>query len=381
MNALIDLCVSRSRAILVALFVLLVAGAVAYQGIPKEAQPDVDFPYISVAVVLEGVSAEDAERLLVRPLEQQLRNIEGIKEMVASATEGRASVTLEFEPEIKINQALTNVREKVDQAKAEMPVDAREPTVNEIKFSQFDPMLVINLGGSLPERAMNAVARKLQDQLQAVDGVLEVNLIGIRDEVLEIVINPLAMESYGLSPADVLNFVQRNNRLVAAGSLQSEQGRFSVKVPGLIESPEDLLSLPLKTDGQKVVYFRDIAQVHRTFKDAESYSRLNGKPAVGIRVVQRNGSNLLDVAANIKLVVAAAQKAWPPGITLTYSRDKSTEVREDVNQLVNDVVVAVLLVVICLIGILGLQNALLAGISIPGSFCACLLYTSPSPRD
>jgi len=378
MNALIDLCVSRSRAILVALFVLLVAGAVAYQGIPKEAQPDVDFPYISVAVVLEGVSAEDAERLLVRPLEQQLRNIEGIKEMVASATEGRASVTLEFEPEIKINQALTNVREKVDQAKAEMPVDAREPTVNEIKFSQFDPMLVINLGGSLPERAMNAVARKLQDQLQAVDGVLEVNLIGIRDEVLEIVINPLAMESYGLSPADVLNFVQRNNRLVAAGSLQSEQGRFSVKVPGLIESPEDLLSLPLKTDGQKVVYFRDIAQVHRTFKDAESYSRLNGKPAVGIRVVQRNGSNLLDVAANIKLVVAAAQKAWPPGITLTYSRDKSTEVREDVNQLVNDVVVAVLLVVICLIGILGLQNALLAGVSIPGSFCAAFLLIGMS---
>lgn len=378
MNALIDLCVSRSRAVLVGLFVLLIAGAVAYQGIPKEAQPDVDFPFISVAVVLEGVSAEDSERLLVRPLEQQLRNIEGIKEMVASATEGRASISLEFEPVINIDQALINVREKVDQAKAEMPIDAREPTVNEIKFSQFDPMVVINLGGSLPERTINSVARKLQDQLQAVDGVLEVNLVGIRDEVLEIIINPLAMESYGLSPADVLNFVQRNNRLVAAGSLQSEQGRFSVTVPGLIESPEDLLSLPLKTDGQKVVYFRDIAQVQRTFKDAESYSRLNGEPAVGIRIVQRNGSNLLNVVANIKLVVAAAQKSWPPGISLTYSRDKSVLVSDDVNQLVNDVVVAVLLVVICLIGILGLQNALLAGVSIPGSFCAAFLLIGMS---
>ena len=373
MNALIDLCVSRSRAVLVALFVLLAAGAVSYRGIPKEAQPDVDFPYISVMVMLDGVSAEDSERLLVRPLEQQLRNIEGIKEMVASATENRASITLEFEPEIDIDQALTNVRERVDQAKAELPEDAREPTVNEIKFSQFDPMMVINLGGDLPERSMNAIARKLQDRLQAVDGVLEVNLVGIRDEVLEIVINPLTMESYGLSPADVLNFVQRNNRLVAAGALQSEQGRFAVKVPGLIESPEDLLSLPLKVDGQKVVYFRDIAQVRRTFKDPESYARLNGNPAVGIRVVQRNGSNLLDVAANIKQVVAETQKSWPPGITLTYSRDKSIFVRDDVNQLVNDVVVAVLLVVICLIGILGLQNALLAGISIPGSFCAAFL--------
>ncbi|MCL4792181.1 MAG: efflux RND transporter permease subunit, partial [Gammaproteobacteria bacterium] len=373
MNALIDLCVSRSRAVMVALVVLLAAGAVSYRSIPKEAQPDVDFPYISIMVTLDGVSAEDSERLLVRPLEQQLRNIEGIKEMVASATENRASITLEFEPEIDIDQALTDVREKVDQAKAELPEDAREPTVNEIKFSQFDPMMVINLGGDLPERSMNAIARNLQDRLQSVDGVLEVNLVGIRDEVLEIVINPLTMESYGLSPADVLNFVQRNNRLVAAGALQSEQGRFAVNVPGLIESPEDLLSLPLKVDGQKVVYFRDIAQVRRTFKDPESYARLNGNPAVGVRIVQRNGSNLLDVAANIKRVVAETQEAWPPGITLTYSRDKSIFVRDDVNQLVNDVVVAVLLVVICLIGILGLQNALLAGISIPASFCAAFL--------
>ena len=373
MNALIDLCVSRSRAVLVGLVVLLAAGAVAYRSIPKEAQPDVDFPYISIGVVLDGVSAEDSERLLVRPLEQQLRNIEGIKEMVGSATENRASISLEFEPEIKIDQALAKVRERVDRAKADMPQDAREPTVNEIKFSQFDPMMVINLGGDLPERSMNTIARDLQDRLQSVDGVLEVNLVGIRDEVLEIVINPLTMESYGLSPADVLNFVQRNNRLVAAGSLQSEQGRFAVNVPGLIESPEDLLSLPLKVDGQKVVYFRDIAQVRRTFKDPESYARLNGDPAVGIRIVQRNGSNLLDVAANLKRVVAETQASWPPGITLTYSRDKSTFVRDDVNQLVNDVVVAVLLVVICLIGILGLQNALLAGISIPGSFCAAFL--------
>lgn len=376
MNALIDLCVERSRAVMVALFVLLVAGAVAYRGIPKEAQPDVDFPYINVEVRLDGIAAEDSERLLVRPLEQQLRNLEGLKEMVASATENRGSVTLEFDPTVDVDKALTDVRERVDQAKAELPEDAREPTVNEIKFSQFDPMLVINLGGNLPERTMNAIARDLDERIRAVDGVLEVNLVGIREEVLEIVVNPLAMESYGLSPADVINFVERNNRLVAAGALQSEQGRFSVKVPGVIESPEDVLNLPMKVDGDRVVHFRDIAEVRRTFKDAESYARLNGEPAVGIRVVQRNGSNVLTVVEKVRAVVAEAEKGWPPGIILTYSRDKSVFVREDINQLVNDVVVAVLLVVICLIGILGLQNALLAGISIPGSFAAAFVLLS-----
>ena len=272
-----------------------------------------------------------------------------------------------------MDQALTDVRERVDQAKAELPEDAREPTVNEVKFSRFDPMLVINLGGALPERTMNAIATDLQDRIQSVDGVLEVNMVGIRQEILEIVVNPLNLESYGLSPADVLNFVQRNNRLVAAGSLQSEQGRFAVKVPGVIESPEDVLDLPMKVDGERVVRFRDIAEVRRTFKDPESYARLNGEPAVGIRVVQRNGSNILNVVGAVKAAVAEAQKDWPEGISLTYSRDKSVRVQEDINQLVNDVVVAVLLVVICLIGILGLQNALLAGISIPGSFAAAFV--------
>ena len=181
---MIDLCVSRSRAVLVALTVLLFAGAAAYRGLPKEAQPDVDIPFINVEVLLDGVSAEDSERLLVRPLEQQLRNLEGLKEMVASATENRASVALEFDPDVHVDQALTDVRERVNQAKAQLPVDAREPTVNEVKFSRFDPMLVLNLGGNIPERAMNAVARNLQNRLQAVDGILEVNMVGIRQELL-----------------------------------------------------------------------------------------------------------------------------------------------------------------------------------------------------
>lgn len=212
---------------------------------------------------------------------------------------------------------------------------------------------------------MNAIAKDLQDHLKAVDGVLEVNTVGIRQEILEIIVNPLNLESYGLSPADVLNFVQRNNRLVAAGALQSEQGRFAVKVPGIIESPEDVLGLPVKVDGERVVRFRDIADVRRTFKDAESFARLNGEPAVGIRVVKRNGANILKVVDSIKATVSDVQKTWPPELSLTYSRDKSVFVREDISQLINDVVVAVLMVVICLIGILGLQNALLAGISIP----------------
>jgi multidrug efflux pump len=372
-NALIDLCVARSRAVVVALLVILFAGVATYRAMPKEMEPDIEFPYVSVEVILEGVSAEDAERLLVRPLEQQIRNIEGIKEMLGSATEGRGSVTIEFEPEVNIDQALQDVRDRVDLARAELPADAKEPRVSEVKFSRFDPMLVINLGGAVPERTLNRASRALKDQVQSVAGVLEVTLVGIREELLEITVDPVAMESYDLSPADVLNFVQRNNRLVAAGAMQSETGRFAIKVPGVIETAEDVLSLPMKVSGDRVVHFRDIATVRRTFKDAESYARLNGEPAVALEVVQRTGANMLTTVAQVKAVLGEAQKLVPPGVTVSISRDKSVYVEDNVSQLVNDVATAVILVVIVLIGILGLRNALLAGITIPGSFCAAFL--------
>jgi len=233
----IEAAIGRTRTVIIAFLVVMIAGVLSYQGMPKENEPEIAFPYINVVVALEGVSPEDSERLLVRPLEQELRTLEGIKEMVASAAEGRATISLEFEPDVDVDIALQEVRERVDLAQPKLPQDAEEPRVNEVKFSRFDPMMVMNIGGNVPERVLVAIARDLKTRIESLKGVLELNIVGAREEVLEVVVDPLRMESYGLSPGDVLNFVQRNNRLVAAGALQGEQGRFAVKVPGVIESP------------------------------------------------------------------------------------------------------------------------------------------------
>lgn len=359
---------------MIAFLVILGAGIVSYNSIPKESEPDIDIPFIYVEVVLEGVAPEDAERLLVRPLEQELRTVDGIKEMVSSGGENRATVTLEFQPDTDVDKAMTDVRERVDLAKAKLPTTAEEPRVMQVKFSRFDPMLVMLLGGNAPERTLQALSLKLKDEIAGLAGVLEVNLVGIREELLEIVIDPLALESYGLSPAEVLNFVENNNRLVAAGALQGEQGRFAIKVPGVIESPEDVLGLPIKVDQGRVVRFRDIATVRRTFKDTTGYARLNGKPAVAIEVVHRGQSNVLQTIANVKEIVEQSSSYWPQGITLTYSRDKSYYIEKNISTLMNNVATAVVLVFIVLIGILGIQNALLVGIAIPGSFCAAFFF-------
>ena len=369
----IELAMLRSRTVVLSLLVVLIGGVIAYATIPKEAEPDIEIPIIYVSIVHEGISPEDAERLLVRPMEQELRSIEGVKEMTANAYEGGANVQHEFDAGIDTKRALQDVREKTDLAQAKLPNETEEPTVNEVKMSRFDPMLVLNLAGNVPERTLTTIAKDLKEKLEGLTGVLEVNLIGTREELMEVVVDPLAMESYGLDQAQIIQFVSRNNRLVAAGALHSSEGRFPVKVPGVFESAEDVLDLPIKAVGERVVHFGDIAQVRRTYKDAESVARLNGKPALAIEVVQRAGANVLDTIAEVKALIAEEQAYWPGDIEIVASRDKSKDVNDMLTELQNNVLSAVLLVFIVIIGILGIRSALLVGVAIPGSFLLGIL--------
>lgn len=364
----IETAMSRSRTVLLSLITVLIVGLYAYMTIPKEAEPDIEIPVIYISIKHDGISPEDAERLLVRPMEQELRSIEGVKEMTAAAYEGGANVQLEFDAGVDTDQAMQDVREKVDKAKAKLPGETEEPTVNEVKMSRFDPMLVLNLAGNVPERTLTTIAKDLKEKLEGITGVLEVNLIGTREELMEVVVDPLAMESYGLDQAQIINFVSRNNMLVAAGALHSDEGRFPVKVPGVFESAADVLDLPIKVVGERVVHFKDIAEVRRTYKDAESVARLNGKPAVAIEVIQRSGANVIDTIAAVKATIAEEKAFWPADIDVVASRDKSKDVNDMLSELQNSVLAAVLLVFIVIIGILGFRSALLVGVAIPGSF-------------
>ena len=363
----------HSRTVLLSLAVILVAGVITYASAPKEAEPDVEIPLIYISMKHDGISPEDAERLLVRPMEQELRAIEGIKEMTANAYEGGANVQLEFDAGMKAEFALQDVRAKVDIAKAKLPSETEEPTVNEVKLSRFDPMLVLNIAGELPERTLTTLARNLKEKIEGISGVLEVRLVGVREELMEVVVDPRAMESYGLDQTEILNLVQRNNRLVAAGALHTAEGRFPVKVPGVFESVEDVLQMPIKSAGGRIVHFRDVAEVRRTYKDAETYARLNGKRALAIEVVQRTGANVIGTIDEVKALIEEERQYWPESVEIFASRDKSKDVRQMLTELQNSVIAAVLLVFIVIIGILGFRSAALVGIAIPGSFLLGIL--------
>ncbi|GAB5389944.1 MAG: multidrug efflux RND transporter permease subunit VmeK [Alphaproteobacteria bacterium] len=372
MNALIDAAIARSRTVLSALFLLLVAGALTYISIPKESSPDINIPIIYVSMHHDGISPEDAEKLLVQPMETELRGIEGIKEMTSAGYQDGAFVMLEFDAGFDADTALDDVRQKVDRAQPELPADTDEPTVSEVNFSLF-PVLVVTLSGDVTERSLLRIADKLQDRIEGIDTVLEANIVGKRDEVVEIEIDPVAIQSYGLDGGTVIAFFQRSNQLVAAGNLDRGQGRFAIKVPGLFENVRDIMEMPVLTQGDSVVRIMDIATIKRTFKDPESFARVNGERAVAIEVVKRSGENIIDTIAAVRAVVEDERQHMPPAVSVGYSQDQSDNIRTMLSDLQNNVIAAIILVMIVCVAALGVRSAGFVGVAIPGSFLTGML--------
>jgi len=367
MNALIAAAFSRTSAILLSLVLLSAVGVASYFQIPKEARPDVDIPVAYVSVSYEGISPDDAERLLIKPLEKHLRTVEGLDVMKSVAAEGYGSVSLEFAAGEDIDLVLADVRKAVDDAKPDLPADADEPKVVEVSLSLF-PVLTAALYGTVSEREMVQAARDIKDRLESLPGVLEVEIGGDREEVLEILVDAAAIEAYGLDPSIVTSLVAGNNQLVTAGAIDDGGGRLLVKVPGVIEAIDDLIDMPIKARDGTSIKFGDVAVVRRAFRQAEGWSRVNGQSAVVLDVRKRVGANIISVIESARAVIDEEAPKIGDDVKVSYLFDDSKDVRNLLSDLGNNVGAAVIIVMVVVLAVLGVRNAALVGLAIPGSF-------------
>ncbi len=375
MISMLEGVLRRPRTVLTLMVVMVAAGVMAYIGVPKEADPDIDVPVFYVSVTQQGISPEDAERLLARPMETALRGLDGLKEITSISSESHLGVILEFDISFDKDKALADVRDKVDQAKADLPAEAEEPTIVETNFA-LQPTIFVALSGEVPERTLYRHARRLKDQVEAVPTVLSADLSGHREELLEVIIDAMKLESYQVTQQELLTSLSQNNQLVPAGFLDNGRGRFNVKVPGLVETATDVYSLPIKQNGEGVVTLGDIAEIRRTFKDAETYTRVNGQPAITLNVVKRKGTNIIENNAAVRAAVESATKDWPSSIRIDYILDKSESIFEILGSLQSSIMTAIFLVMILVVWALGPKSAILVGISIPASFMVGFLILS-----
>ena len=377
MSGIVDWAAGRARMVVAFILLSLVVGGYSYSTLPKEGEPDIEIPALFVSVQFPGISAADSETLLVKPMETELSDLDGLKQMTGTAAENYAGVALEFEFGWDKTKIMADVRDAMSTAESQFPEGYEKYTINEINFSEF-PIIIVNLTGPVPERTMARVARDLQDDLESLDSVLEAGLAGDRDEMLEVLIDPLRLEAYNVTAGELINVVQNNNQLIAAGEIESEQGSFAVKIPSSFDEPRDVYALPVKTNGDRVVTLGDLAEINLTFEDRAGTARFNGEKTLALQVVKRKGFNLIDTSTQVKEIVAERSANWPDGlqaaVTVGTSNDQSRIVDSMVQQLLGSVFTAIALVMIVVLAALGIRAALLVGFAIPTSFLLCFAF-------
>lgn len=372
--AVVGFSIRNWRMTLGILLFAVIGGLLAMTRLSLDAEPDIPVPFINVRVVLPGISPEDSERLLIRPLETELKAIDGLKEINGVGVTSAGYVVMEFNASFDNEQAIADVLEKVDRARAEFPQEAREPVVEEVSTSAL-PIITINLWGDVPERELQSRGKILQRRIEALPQVLEAKIAGERTDVLEAVLDPAKMESLGISFSEIAGAVSQNNSLIPAGVLETESGKFNVKLPGLIEAPGDLSSLVIRrSPNGSVITLGDVAEVRRGYKDVTSFTRFNGRPSVSLEVSKRQGENILDTTVIVQDLVEdiVAEEGWPDTVNVTYSQLRSTYIIDMVSELFASIVNAVILVFIVCIAAMGWRSAIFVGIAIPASFLIAL---------
>ena len=364
---IIDYIMQARRTIVFLMAIIISIGSLTYINIAKDAEPDIDIPFIYITVPHQGISPEDSERLIVRPLENQLKTIEGIEEMNGSASNGFGSVLLEFDINFDKDKALGDVREKVDMVKSKLPQDAEEPIVLEFNMAEL-PTIVVSLSGDVPDRTLFYHAKRLQTKIESIPGVLEAPVTGDREDLMEILVSPSKLENYNISLMDLIKSITGNNRLVAAGSIDKGQGKFSIKVPAVYESAQDVYNLVIFSSGDGAVTLGDVAEIRKTYKATESFARVNGRPAVALQVKKRIGENVLEINEKVRLEAEEYVENLSENIEINFTSDNSDYILEMLKSLQAAVTNAIISVMILVIGALGIRSALMVGISIPTSF-------------
>lgn len=363
------------RVVLTVMVILLASGFASYLALPKESFPAIDIPYFYVSVSQTGVSPYDAERLLAKPVEDRLKNIDDLKNITSTSSTGHTSVFLEFDVNADKDQALSDIRAKLDGVSSELPADAKEPSITEISITGTGSISVA-IYGDVPERALVQSAKKLRDALEEISAVQSVTISGARDEVLSVQIDLARLDAYNLTAAQLFDALAKNNLVVAGGTLDSGQGSFNVEVPGLISTAEDVYNLPLKTVGDTVVTFGQVASITRTFKDATEYATVNGAPAITLAVVKRLGTNVIDLSDEVRKVTEDTVKDWPLGLQHSFLLDQAQTTKGLFHTLEAAVLTAVALVLVTCVATLGVRPALMIGASIPISFMMAFLVIS-----
>jgi len=369
---MIQRLVDHATTVLLAVICIFLFGLYSYLSMPREAAPDVPIPFVVVSTPYIGVAPADIEGLVTIPLENELAAVRDVEQMSSASAEGVSMIYLKFEPDVVIEDAIQKVRDRVNRARPKLPADVEEPSVAEISFSDM-PILIVTIAGDKDEEELRGYAEALQDEVTRVPGVLEANVTGGLTRQIRVQIDPARLAHYGFSMGDVANAIRGENQNIPGGTVQVGESNVLLRVPGEFTSPAQIEEVAVKRVGDRPVFVRDLGRVVDSYKDRETYARMNGEPALSVSVTKRTGANIIEIADEVKILANQHAEAWPAGVTHRVLADQSTMIRDMVSELENNIITALILVVAVILFFMGVRNSLFVAVAIPLSMLASFL--------
>lgn len=362
-----DTAVKKSTTVSVLAILLIIFGVYCYKVLPRESDPDITIPNVFVSTSYRGVSPTDIETTVTIEIEKKLKGLDGVKKIKSVSSEGLSSINIEFITGTDIDQALLDVKDKVDEAMGELPGDLEEdPSVFEVNFSEM-PIVIFSLSGTCGLPCLKDIADDLKDEIEGVSGVLEVEVTGGLEREIRIEVFPEKLAYYGLTISSFQSKVRSENSNTSGGNIQLGNGRFQLRVPGEFKTPEEIYGLVLTTYNGEPVYLKDVARVVDGFKEEISKSRLDGREAINIAVKKRSGENIISISRAVDKIISKDQLTWPGGTDITKVLDKAKDIGIMVADLENNILTGLVLVLIVIFFVMGIRNAILVSMAIPFS--------------
>ncbi|HET8838002.1 MAG TPA: efflux RND transporter permease subunit, partial [Flavobacteriaceae bacterium] len=374
--------IDNSTTVFVIIAIIIVGGLLSYYSMPREAFPEISETKIYVSSVNPGNSAVDVERFITEPLEEEFKDISGVRDISSTTLQDYSIIIVEFEEDVEVPVAKQLVKDKVDQAKAEttwptLDSGAKvEPNVFDLNISEEFPILNINLTGDFPTQQLKDYAEYLQDKIELLPEIKEATIRGAEDKEVEIAVNIYKMSASQVSFNDIVNAVKSENITISGGNITENGIQKNIRVIGEIDDPQELGNIVVKED-KGVVFLKDIADIHFQEKDASTFAREYGQPVVMLDIKKRAGKNMIEAVEKIKEIIKTEQESYlPETLHISITNDQSVATQSQVDGLVNNIIFGVILVVAVLMFFLGFRNALFVGFAIPMSMLLSFIILS-----
>lgn len=359
-----EVSIDNRTSVFIFVAILIIIGFSTYVNLPRESSPDIQIPLVIVSTPYFGVSPEDIESLITQPLEKEINAIPQVEKITSSSFEGYSLIRVEFQSGYDIDEALQKIREKVDKAESKLPTDVEKPEIIEINFSEF-PIMVFNINGPQGLVQLKDIADDIKDDIENIDGVLEVKIAGGLEREVKIDVDADKLTFYNIRFDDVIDAVRNENKTIPGGSVDLNDKSFLVRIPGEFDTPYMIENLMVRTREGLPIYIRDVAEVIYDFKERTTYSRLNGLEGVSVSISKRIGSNIIDIADEVKTIIAQYEEILPESVKFFLTVDQSKDIQKSVRNLENNIFSGLVLVLIVLFSLLGLRNAFFVAIAIP----------------